>query len=66
MKKTDKKTLEALKMANQAVELANNALNAAIQELDIEDLDRVTGAGEFDEVPPVDEHPYDPNDGPRY
>lgn len=66
MKKKDKKTLEALKMAKQAVDLANNALISAIRELDDDDLDKVAGGGEFDDVPPVIEHPYDPNDDPRY
>ena len=66
MKKKDKKTLEALKMAKQAVDLANNALLAAIQDLDDDELDKVAGGGEFDDVPPVDEHPYDPKDDPRY
>ena len=66
MKKKDKKTLEALKMAKQAVDLANNALMSAIQELDDDELDKVAGGGEYDDVPPVDEHPYDPKDDPRY
>ena len=66
MKKKDRKTLEALRMAKQAVDLANNALMAAIQELDDDDLDKIAGGGEFDDVPPVQEHPYDPSDGPRY
>ena len=66
MKKKDKKTLDALKMAKQAVGLANNALLAAIQELDDDELDKVAGGGEFDDVPPVIEHPYDPNDEERY
>ena len=48
MKKKEKKTLEALKMAKKAVDLANNALNAAIMELDDDDLDKVAGGGEFD------------------
>ena len=62
----DKKTLEALKRAKEAVDQANDALNSAIQELDDEMLDQVAGGGEFDDVPTVDEHSYDPNDGPRY
>lgn len=66
MKKKDKKTLEALKMAKQAVDLANNALLAAIQELDDDELDKVAGGGEFDDVPPVDEHPYDSKEKKRY
>ena len=66
MKKKDRKTLEALKMAKQAIDLANNALLAAIQELDDDELDKVAGGGEFDDVPPVDEHPYDPKEKKRY
>lgn len=66
MKKKDKKTLEALKMAKQAVDLANNALMSAIQELDDDELDKVAGGGESDDVPPVIENPYDPDDEPRY
>ena len=66
MKKKDKKTLEALKMAKQAVDLANNALLAAIQELDYDELNKVAGGGEIDDVPTVDEHPYDPEDKERY
>ena len=52
MKKKDKKTLEALKMAKQAVDLANNALMSAIQELNDDELDHVAGGGKFDDVPP--------------
>lgn len=66
MKKKDKKTLEALKMAKQAVDLANNALVAAIQELDDDELDKVAGGGEFDDNPVIIEHPYDPKDKDRY
>ena len=62
----DKKTLEALKRAKEAVDQANDALNSAIQELDDEMLDQVAGGGDFDDTPTVGEHSYDPNDGPRY
>ena len=53
-------------MAKQAVDLANNALMSAIQELDDDELDKVAGSGEFDDVPPVIENPHDPDDEPRY
>ena len=31
------------------------------EEVAFEDLKKITGAGEWDDVPPVDEHPYDPD-----
>lgn len=33
----------------------------APEEVAFEDLKKITGAGEWDEVPPVDEHDYDPD-----
>ena len=32
-----------------------------MEEVAFEDLKKVSGAGEWDDVPPVDEHPYDPD-----
>ena len=63
MKKKDKKTLEALKMAKQAVDLANNALMSAIQELNDDELDNVAGGGKFDDVPPLPRIPTTPMTG---
>ena len=60
------KTLDALKKAKQAVDEANEALDSAIRELNIEELGRVAGGGEFDGNPDVNEHPYDPKDYDRY
>ena len=34
---------------------------AEMEEVAFEDLKKVSGAGEWDDVPPVDEHPYDPD-----
>jgi hypothetical protein len=60
------KTMETLKKAKQAVDQANKVLVSAMQELDDETLDQVAGGGEFDNLPPIDEHPHDPGDAPRY
>lgn len=61
MEKKKKKAADAVKQAaNQANRASEN------RELDIESLAGVTGGGEFDEVPTVDEHDYDPNDQNRY
>ena len=60
-KKDNQKTIDALLKAKQAVDVANSALDAAIQELEDDDLNKVVGAGEFNAVPTVDEHRY-PND----
>ena len=62
----NKKTLETLKAAKMAVDQANIALSAAIQELDDDALDQVSGGGEFDEIPAVDKTPYKDSDRPRY
>ena len=32
-----------------------------MEEVAFEDFKKVSGAGEWDDVPPVDEHPYDPD-----
>lgn len=56
----DKKIHEALKQAQEAVEQANKVLNDVIQELDQDELDQVTGAGDpFEDVPRVDIKPID-------
>lgn len=60
------KTLDALKKAKKAVDDANEALDSAIRELDIDELGKVAGGGELDNVPTVDEHKYDEKDKPRY
>lgn len=60
------KTMETLKKAKQAVDQANKAIVSAMQELDDETLDQVAGGGEFDGLPPIDEHPLDPGDASRY
>lgn len=60
------KTMETLKKAKQAVDQANKVLVSAMQELDDETLDQVAGGGELDDLPPIDEHPHDPGDAPRY
>ena len=66
MKEEDRKTLEALKKAKEAVDMANEALESAIQELDVDSLSSVAGGSEFSNVPGVKEHPYDPHDKPDY
>ncbi len=37
-----------------------------IRALDPEDLEKVSGGSDFENVPVTDEHPYDPNDKDRY
>lgn len=59
-------SLSALKKAKEAVDQANKALTIAIQELDRDALSKVTGGGEFDDVPTVQKHPYKPDDQDRY
>lgn len=66
MTKKRQKTLAALRKAKEAVNQANAALDSVIQELDDDTLNEIAGGGEFDAVPTVVEHPYDPNDRPRY
>ena len=62
----NKKTLAAQKKAKEEVEKSEEALDSAIQKLDADDLDKVAGGGLLDNVPPVDEKPYDPDDKNRY
>ena len=40
---------------------AKEEIGSRISEVPFDDLKKVTGAGEWDDVPPVDEHPYDPD-----
>ncbi len=51
----DKRILEALMQARDAVEQANKALNDVMRELGVDELDQVTGAGDpFDRIPRPD------------
>ena len=60
----EKKIREALRLAQDAVEQANKALNDVMQELDDDALDGVVGAGNpFADVPRVPTQPID--DDPR-
>ena len=54
----DKKNLESLKKANDAVDQAKTALNSVMQELDDDELDQVSGAGDsFEDFPRVPTQP---------
>ena len=61
-----------MKLFNKGAEEPNKAkkaaedLDAAMQELDEDAVNKIAGGGIFDDVPPVVEHPYDPNDSGRY
>ena len=53
---------ETLKQAQQAVEQANQAINAVMQELDFDTMETVAGGGNpFGNVPRPDPNPLDPN-----
>ena len=54
----DKKILDSLKQAQEAVEQANKALNDAMQELDDDDLDAVAGGDNpYEDYPRVPTQP---------
>ena len=60
-------TMEALKKAKDAVNQASDALDLAMEELDGNELDTVSGgAGVFSRVPKVLEHSYNDEDKDRY
>ena len=50
-----------LKKEKKAPEAVAEEVKNEPEEVAFEDLKKITGAGEWDEVPPVDEHPYDPD-----
>ena len=49
-----------LKKEKKAPETVAEEVKTEMKEVAFEDLKKITGAGEWDDVPPVDEHPYDP------
>ena len=50
-----------LKKEKKAPETVAEEVKTEMKEVAFEDLKKITGAGEWDDVPPVDEHPYDPD-----
>ena len=50
-----------LKKEKKAPETVAEEAKKEPEEVAFEDLKKITGAGEWDDVPPVDEHPYDPD-----
>jgi hypothetical protein len=49
------------KKDKKALETVAEEVKTEMKEVAFEDLKKITGAGEWDDVPPVDEHPYDPD-----
>ena len=49
------------KKDKKALETVAEEVKTEMKEVAFEDLKKITGAGEWDEVPPVDEHDYDPD-----
>ena len=50
-----------IKKEKKAPEAVAEKVKTEMKEVAFEDLKKITGAGEWDDVPPVDEHPYDPD-----
>ena len=65
MERMDQNTLETRKTANQETNSAGSNPTSAKQELSNAQLEQIVGGG-LDDIPTVDEHPYDPDDNPRY
>ena len=59
----NKNIRETLKQAQQAVEQANQAINAVMQELDFNTMETVVGGGNPFDAPRPNPKPLDP--GPR-
>ena len=57
----NQKSIDALKKAKESVDQGNQAIESALQELSLEDLSQINGGSAWDNVPPVIEHPYEPN-----
>ena len=56
------KFFDALRQAKDAVEQANKALEDVMEEIGMDDLEQVTGAGNpFGNIPRPDPQPIDPN-----
>ena len=56
------KFFDALRQAKDAVEQANKALEDVMEEIGMDDLEQVTGAGNpFGNIPRPDPKPIDPN-----
>ena len=49
------------KKEKKAPEAVAEEMKIEPEEVAFEDLKKITGAGEWDDVPPVDEHDYDPD-----
>ena len=50
------------KKDKKALETVAEEVKTEMKEVAFEDLKKITGAGsEWDDVPPIDEHPYDPD-----
>lgn len=47
------------KNVKKTLETVAEEVKTEMKEVAFEDLKKITGAGEWDEVPPVDEHDYD-------
>lgn len=59
----EKKILESLRKANEAVDQAKKALGAVMQELDDEELEQVSGAGDaYEDFPRVPTQPITPKE----
>lgn len=56
-----KQTIDSLLKAKESIDQANQAIENALQELSMEDLSQINGGSSWDNVPPVIEHPYEPN-----
>ena len=61
-----RKTSECAKKAKKEDGKTSAEKKAAPCELDTKTLEKVNGAGDFNDLPGIIEHPYDPEDKDRY